>query len=191
MKGRAFPLQARAMSRIGEKSDRRQVVILSPESVRGHAASGGMVACRIDGRRPMAFNPGSRMGKTRWLGWFAAAALTIQGMPALGQSDGDDGDAPQSGELAALLLAVGGAVAGVLYREDDLRNRIRGSLDGRGIAYSDAQLRSLSQQASQRLRAAGDRAGSFTICAEGQRRGRPCLRVILQERAAPTRLRGG
>lgn len=138
----------------------------------------------------MASNPRLRMGNTRWLGWLAAAALTIQGMPAFGQSDGDDTDVPESGQLAALLLAVGGAVAGILYREDDLRDRIRGSLDGRGIAYSDTQLRSLSQQVSLRLRAGGSRAGTFTICAESERRRRPCLRVTLQDRPAPTRLRG-
>jgi hypothetical protein len=131
------------------------------------------------------------MSKTRWLGWLAAAAITIQSVPAGAQSDGDDEDIPQSGQLAALLLAVGGAVAGVLYREDDLRDRIRGSLDGQRIAYSDAQLRTLSRQVSLRLRAAGNRGGTFTICAERERRSRPCLRVILQDRGVPSRLRRG
>jgi hypothetical protein len=131
------------------------------------------------------------MGKTRWLGWLAAAALTIQSMPASAQSDGDDDDGLSGGSLAVLLLAIGGAVAGVLYREDDLRDRIRGSLDGRRIAYSDAQLRNLSRQVNLRLRAAGGRSGTFTICAERERRSRPCLRVILQDRGVPSRLRRG
>lgn len=139
----------------------------------------------------MTSNPGPRMGKTKWLGWLAAAALTIQSMPASAQTADDDDEGLSGGSLAALLLAIGGAVAGVLYREDDLRNRIRGSLDGRRIAYSDTQLRSLSRQASQRLRLVGNRPGSFTVCAEGERRGRPCLRVILQDRAAPVRPRPG
>jgi hypothetical protein len=131
------------------------------------------------------------MGKTRWIGWLAAAALTIQSMPVSAQSDGDDDDGLSGGSLAVLLLAIGGAVVGVLYREDDLRDRIRGSLDGRRIAYSDAQLRSLSRQVNLRLRAAGGRSGTFTICAERERRSRPCLRVILQDRGVPSRLRRG
>lgn len=137
----------------------------------------------------MTSNPRPRMGKTKWLGWLAAAALMIQSVPAFGQGADDDDDELSGGALAVLLLAIGGAVAVpiALPREDDLRNRIRGSLDGRRIAYSDAQLRSLSRQASQRLRLVGNRPGSFTVCAEGERRGRPCLRVILQDRAAPVR----
>ena len=43
-----------------------------------------------------------------------------------------------------------------------------------------------SRQALEELR-----GGTFTICAERERRSRPCLRVILQDRGVPSRLRRG